>query len=77
MDFVYTGNYGSSLLAVSMLLSVPHDDGHIMTSPYITKIFDGRLELAQQSTVRAPVLRGEEGVGWGVRVKISFSESLQ
>ena len=48
MDSVYTGNDGSSLLAVS----VPRDGGSIMTYPYI---FDDRLDLAQQSTVRAPV----------------------
>ena len=53
MDFVYTGNDGSSLLAVSM----PHDGGDIMymTSPYITQIFDDRLVHAQQTTVRAQV----------------------
>ena len=62
---VYTGNDGSSLLAVSM----PRDGGGIMTSPYITQIFNGRLELAQQTTVCAPVLRGEEGVKGDGRVE--------
>jgi hypothetical protein len=52
MDSVYTGNDGSSLLAVS----VPRDGGEIiMTSPYITQIFNDRLDLAEQTTVRAQV----------------------
>ena len=56
MDPVYTGNYGSSLLAVSMPLCMPRDGGgHIMASPYTTQIFDDRLELVQQTTVRAQV----------------------
>jgi len=54
MDFVYTGNDGSSLLAVSMLLSMPRDGGGIiMTGPSITDILDDRLDLAEQTTVRA------------------------
>ena len=56
---VYTGNNGSSLLAVSM----PRDGGDIMAGPYITQIFDDRLDLAEETKVRASVLRGEEGGG--------------
>jgi hypothetical protein len=59
---VYTGNDGSSLLAVSM----PRDVGNIMTSLYITEISDS-LELTEQTTVRVSNLRGEVGGGEGGR----------
>jgi hypothetical protein len=49
-----TPSCGTSLLAVSM----PRDGGNIMSSPYITDIFD-RLDLTQETTVRVSVLRGE------------------
>jgi hypothetical protein len=48
---VYTGNDGSSFLAVSM----PRDGGNTLACRYITEIFDDRLKLAQQTTVRAQV----------------------
>jgi hypothetical protein len=45
-DFVYTGNDGSSLLAVA----VPRDGGNIMSSAHITALAD-RFSSTQDTTV--------------------------
>jgi hypothetical protein len=46
-DSVYTGNDGSSLLAVA----VPRDGGNIMSSAHITTLAD-RFSITQETTVR-------------------------